>query len=166
MEDEMNTIDSLTLADDLQLAGTKIIKKQQPLDAERVYKFIDSLAVLDKPISAYFTMKQEDYYENESDKKLTLQHLTEPLADMHDRILTNHVDGYVQNDEINFTYNHEDPYADDYYSRKTDFHVLSYSLKVVTAMIPVIGADNLKTKISKDAILSIGLAAYNLTKHN
>lgn len=164
MEDAMNTLEILTLADDLQIAAKQIIKNKQTVNSDRIYEFIDSLELLNQPIRDYFSMKQEDYYEKESDKKLTIQDLNDTLANIQDRILTNHVDGYVQNNDINFTYNHENPYSDGKYSREVDFHVLSYSLKVITAMIPVIGLEGVKNHLSKDALLSVGLAAHNLDK--
>ena len=158
----MNNLDAITLADDLTISADAIIKHQQFLDSKRIYEVIDYLNVLDHPINEYFEMKQETYYETESDHKLTLQNLEEPLKLVADRILTNHVDGFVEQNEINFTYNHEDPFTDGKYDRKVDFHVLSYGLKVIGAVILVIGVEALKQHVSKDGILSLGLATYAL----
>ena len=124
----------------------------------------NSLGILDKPIEEYFDMTQDEYYNSESDGKLTLLHLDQPLSELSDRILTNHVDGYVDKDEINLTYNHEDPLQDGSYDRATDLHVLLYSLKVIGA-VRAIAPDDLKKVLSKDAVLSLGLAAAALAKN-
>lgn len=160
----MENLTTMTLADDLALSQDKIIDKQQDLDTEKVYQVIDNLGVLDKPIQEYFSMTQDEYYNNESDGKLTLIHLNEPLSALQDRILTNHVDGYVDKDEINLTYNHENPFEDGNYDRNTDMHVLLYSLKVIGA-VEAVAASDLKKVLSKDAILSLGLAVNALANN-
>ena len=142
----------------------KIINGQQDLNTKRIYNEINSLGILDKPIEEYFDMTQDEYYNSESDGKLTLLHLDQPLSELSDRILTNHVDGYVDKDEINLTYNHEDPLQDGSYDRATDLHVLLYSLKVIGA-VRAIAPDDLKKVLSKDAVLSLGLAAAALAKN-
>ena len=109
----MEKLDTMMLADDLALSQDKILSGEQHFDADAVYKVIDGLNVLNNPIKDYFNMTEEQYYEAESDHKLTLIKLSNKLVDLHDRILTNHVDGYVDKDEINLTYNHENPYEDD-----------------------------------------------------
>ena len=109
-------------------------------------------------------MTEEQYYEAESDHKLTLIKMDSKLTNLHDRILTNHVDGFVDKDEINLTYNHENPYEDDLYDPTTDYREIVYSLKVIGA-VQAIAAKDLQEVLSKDAVLSIGLAAYALA-HN
>ena len=163
-EEIMENLTTMTLADDLALSQDQIISGQQDLDTEKIYKEIDSLGVLDKPIKDYFSMTQDEYYNSESDGKLTLLHLNEPMSALHDRILTNHVHGYVDKDEINLTYNHEDPFEDDNYDRTTDVHVLLYSLKVIGA-VRAIDASDLKKVLSKDAVVSLGLAANALANN-
>lgn len=160
----MNHFDTMMLADDLALSQDQIVQGQQGLDDERVYKVIDNLHVLKKPINEYFSMTEEQYYETESDHLLNLLHLDQKLTQLHDRILTNHVDGYVDKDELNLTYNHEDPYEDGSYDKTTDFHVLMYSLKVIGA-VQAVAAEDIPNILSKDAVLSLGLATYAL-KHN
>ncbi|MDF7638166.1 hypothetical protein PT285_01775 [Lactobacillus sp. ESL0791] len=160
----MEKLDTMMLADDLALSQDKILGKKQSFDAEAVYKAIDDLGVLNKPIKTYFGMTEEQYYETESDHKLTLIKLSDKLIDLHDRILTNHVDGYVDQDKINLTYNHENPYEDGFYNAEVDYHVVTYSLKVIGA-VEAIAARDLQTVLSKDAVLSLGLAAYALA-HN
>ena len=160
----MNKLDTMMLADDLALSQDAILNGEQDFDAEAVYKVIDNLHVLNNPIKDYFDLTEEQYYAAESDHKLTLIKMDDKLVDLHDRILTNHVDGFVDKDEINLTYNHEDPYADDVYDAATDYHVIVYSLKVIGA-VQAIAERDLQEVLSKDAVLSIGLAAYALA-HN
>lgn len=109
-------------------------------------------------------MTEDQYYESESDHKLTLVNLSEKLTDLHDRILTNHVDGYVDKDQIHLTYNHENPYEDDFYNPEVDYHVITYSLKVIGA-VQSVAAKDLQGVLSKDAVLSLGLATYALANN-
>lgn len=160
----MDNLTTMTLADDIALSQEKIINGQQDLNTKRIYNEINSLGILDKPIEDYFDMTQDEYYNSESDGKLTLLHLDQPLRELNDRILTNHVDGYVDQDEINLTYNHEDPWQDGSYDRATDLHVLLYSLKVIGA-VRAIAPDDLKKVLSKDAVLSLGLAVAALANN-
>lgn len=160
----MEKLDTMMLADDLALSQDKILNGEQDFDAEAVYKVIDNLGVLNNPIKDYFDMTEEEYYEAESDHKLTLIKMADKLTDLHDRILTNHVDGYVDKDEINLIYNHENPYEDDLYDPATDYRVIVYSLKVIGA-VQSIAAKDLQEVLAKDAVLSVGLAAYALA-HN
>lgn len=160
----MEKLNTMMLADDLALSQDKILSGEQNFDAEAVYKAIDSLGVLNNPIKDYFGLTQEQYYEAESDHKLTLIKLDDKLINLHDRILTNHVDGFVDKDEINLTYNHENPYQDDMYNKEVDYRVITYSLKVIGAVQAIVAKD-LQEVLSKDAVLSLGLAAYAL-EHN
>ncbi|MDF7671813.1 hypothetical protein PT281_00745 [Lactobacillus sp. ESL0701] len=160
----MDKLETITLADDLAANQEEILNKERDFDAEAVYRAIDSLHVLNKPVKEYFDMTQEQYYETESDHKLTLIKLSEKLTDLHDRILTNHVDGFVDKDEINLTYNHEDPYEDSFYNSTVDYHVVAYSLKVISA-VQAIAFKGLQGVLSKDAVLSIGLAAHALAEN-
>lgn len=160
----MEKLETMILADDLALSQDKILSGEQNFDAEAVYKVIDQLGILNNPIKDYFDLTQEQYYEAESDHKLALLQLSNNLVDLHDRILTNHVDGYVDKNEINLTYNHEDPYQDDLYNAEVDYHVLTYSLKVIGA-VQAIAAEDLHEVLSKDAVLSLGLASHALAKN-
>lgn len=161
----MKKLGTMMLADDLALSIDKLASKEQDFAADEVYQVIDQLEILQDPIRDYFDKSEEEYYEQESDHKLTLLNLDQKLGELHDRILTNHVDGFVDKDEINLTYNHEDPYEDGMYNRITDLHVLVYSLKVIGA-VEAIAAEDLKRVISKDAVLSLGLAAHALATDN
>ena len=160
----MEKLDTMKLADDLALLQDKVLGKEQSFNADAVYKIIDGLGVLDKPIKDYFNMTEDQYYESESDHKLTLVNLSEKLTDLHDRILTNHVDGYVDKDQIHLTYNHENPYEDDFYNPEVDYHVITYSLKVIGA-VQSVAAKDLQGVLSKDAVLSLGLAIYALANN-
>ena len=160
----MGKLDTMKLADDLALSQDKVLGKEQSFNADAVYKIIDGLGVLDKPIKDYFNMTEDQYYESESDHKLTLVNLSEKLTDLHDRILTNHVDGYVDKDQIHLTYNHENPYEDDFYNPEVDYHVITYSLKVIGA-VQSVAAKDLQGVLSKDAVLSLGLATYALANN-
>lgn len=159
----MAKLTAVQIADELTLDRDNIVKNHV-FDAQKIYQLIDNFQILAHPVKDYFEMTEEDYYANESDKLLTLQESKVKLKDLHDRILTNHVDGFVEKSEINLTYNHEDPYLDHQYSRETDFEVLSYSLKVISALEAIIGAKELKEFWAKDAVLSLALAAYNLDR--
>ncbi|MCX8723996.1 MULTISPECIES: hypothetical protein [Lactobacillus] len=160
----MEKLDTVTLADNLAENQESILNQETDFDAEAVYQAIDNLHVLHNPIKDYFEMTEDQYYEAESDHKLTLIDLSDKLTDLHDRILTNHVDGYANKDQINLTYNHEDPYEDDFYNESVDLHVVIYSLKVIGA-VQAIAPKVLQEVLSKDAVLSIGLAAHALASN-
>ena len=160
----MEKLNIMTLADNLATSQDKILHGEQKLDGDAIYSAIDSLGVLNKPVKEYFDMTQEEYEDSESDHMLTILKLSDKLGDLHDRILTNHVDGFVDKDEINFTYNHENPYEDDLYNQEVDLHVIVYGLKVIGA-VQAIAEKDMEQVISKDAILSLGLATYALTKN-
>ena len=162
-EDKMENLTTMNLADELAASQDKIINGEENLDLKKIFSEIDSLNILDKPIEDYLAMKAEDYYD-ESDSKLTLLDMNQPLSQVEDRILTNHVDGYVDKNEINLTYNHENPFEDGNYDRATDFHVLLYSLKVIGA-VRAVDAVDLQKVLSKDAVLSLGLAANTLANN-
>ena len=159
----MENLTTMNLADELASSQDQIISGEERLDLEKIFTEIDNLHILDKPIKDYLSMKSEDYYD-ESDSKLTLLNMDQPLSEVEDRILTNHVDGYVDKNEINLTYNHENPFEDGNYDRATDFHVLLYSLKVIGAVREVDAVD-LQKVLSKDAVLSLGLAANALANN-
>jgi len=160
----MEKLTTMELADELAEAQDKILNGEAKLDTGRVYQAIDDLGVLNDPISNYFDRTEDEYYETESDHYMALTNLTGKLADLHDRILTNHVDGFVDKDEINLTYNHEDVYVEGNYVPRTDMHVLVYGLKVIGAVEAIAAAD-LRNVLSKDAVLSLGLAAHALAEN-
>ncbi|BDR61115.1 hypothetical protein [Lactobacillus xylocopicola] len=160
----MEKLDIMTLADDLATNQESILNKEKDFDAEAVYQAIDHLHVLQRPIKEYFELTEEQYYETESDHKLPLIDLADKLTDLHERVLTNHADGFVDQHKINLTYNHENPYEDDYYNELIDLHVVTYSLKVIGA-VQAVAPKVLQEVLSKDAVLSIGLAAHALASN-
>lgn len=156
----MNSETISTLADWLYTNRNKIEDKSEKFDAQKVYDILDSLEVLRKPIKEYFDMTEDDYYQNESDHLLTLQKPDQKLSELHDRVQVNHVDGSLEGHDINFTYNHEDPYAEDEYQVKVDINLVNYSFTVIGAVYDNTIVADVRNSISKDAILSIGLAAH------
>ena len=156
----MNSETISTLADWLYTNRNKIEDKSEKFDAQKVYDILDSLEVLKKPIKEYFDMTEDDYYQNESDHRLTLQNPDQKLSELHDRVQVNHVDGSLEGHDINFTYNHEDPYAEKEYQVKTDINLVNYSFTVIGAVYDNTIVADVRNSISKDAILSIGLAAH------
>lgn len=160
----MEKLQTMMVADNLATAQTAFLNGEESFNSDVIYQIIDELGVLNAPIASYFEMTQEQYDKTESDHKLTLLALTDKLSDLHDRILTNHVDGYVDQNQLNLTYNHENPYEDGRYNPEVDYHLVTYGLKVIGA-VAAIDLSDLKAVLSKDALLSIGLASYAL-KHN
>jgi len=156
----MNSETISNLADWLATNKKKIEDKSQKLDAQKVYDILDALEVLRKPIKEYFDMTEEDYYQNESDHRLTLQNPKNKLSELHDRVQVNHVDGSLDAHEVNFTYNHEDPYVSGDYKVKTDLNIVNYSFTVIGAVYDNTIVADVRNSLSRDAILSIGLAAH------
>ncbi|MBA1395268.1 hypothetical protein EQ500_15605, partial [Lactobacillus sp. XV13L] len=99
------------MADWLEDHVPEIAARKLKLDVQKIDDLIDSLEILRHPVKDYLTMTEEQYYENESDHHLTLKHEQNQLQQLHDRVLVNHVDGSFTKSELNFTYNHEHPYA-------------------------------------------------------
>ncbi|MFD1418580.1 hypothetical protein [Companilactobacillus keshanensis] len=155
----MNSETISEFADWIYKNSKDVEKKAAKLDVEKVYELIDNLAILRKPIKEYFDMTEEDYYQNESDHRLTLQNPTSKLNELHDRVQVNHVDGSLSGHDINFTYNHEDPYADGEYKAKTDIHLIEYAFTVIGAVYDNTIVSDVRNALSNDAVLSIGLAA-------
>lgn len=156
----MNSETISKLAEKLYEDRNKIEEKSQTFETQAVYDILDSLEVLRKPIKEYFDMTEDDYYQNESDHRLTLQNPTHKLSELHDRVQVNHVDGSLDAHEINFTYNHEDPYAGGDYKVKTDLNLVSFAFTVIGAVYDNTIVADVRNSLSKDAVLSIGLAAH------
>lgn len=146
---------------------TNAIKNNtKKIDSEKIYQFIDEISLLRKPIKEYFNMTEEEYYEEESDHGLTLQNDNQVLSKLHDRVLLNHVDGSLTEEEINFTYNHEDPYAENgKYNVEVDLHLISFSLQVIGAVSSNTRIGNIRNILSRDALLSIGLATNSVVEY-
>jgi hypothetical protein len=156
----MNSETISKLAEKLYEDRKNIEDKSQNFDAQAVYDILDSLEVLRKPIKEYFEMTEDDYYQNESDHRLTLQNPDQKLSELHDRVQVNHVDGSLSGHKINFTYNHEDPYESGDYKVKTDINLVSFAFTVIGAVYDNTIVADVRNSVSKDAILSIGLAAH------
>lgn len=155
----MNSDTISEFADWIYKNSKEIENKSTKLDTQKVYDLINDLEILRKPIKEYFDMTEEDYYQNESDHRLTLQNSTGTLGELHDRVQVNHVDGSFSGHDINFTYNHEDPYADGEYKVKTDIHLIEYAFTVIGAVYDNTIVSDIRNALSNDAVLSIGLAA-------
>ncbi|MFC6322562.1 hypothetical protein [Companilactobacillus baiquanensis] len=155
----MNSDTISEFADWIYKNNKDVEKKSTKLDVKKVYELIDDLEILRKPIQEYFDMTEEDYYQNESDHQLTLQNPTRKLKELHDRVQVNHVDGSLSGHDINFTYNHEDPYADGEYKVKTDLHLIEYAFTVIGAVYDNTIVSDVRNALSNDAVLSIGLSA-------
>lgn len=141
-----------------------IVAKEKELDTEKVYDFIDQISLLRKPIKEYFDMTEDEYYQEESDHGLTLTNPKQTLGELHDRVLLNHVDGSLTQEEINFTYNHEDPFSEGDYKPEVDLHLISFSFQVIGAVSSNTRIGNIRNILSRDALLSVGLAANAINK--
>lgn len=156
----MNFSEISTFASSLYDDTKDIEQKNKKLDAQKIYEFIDEISLLRKPIAEYFDMTENEYYQEESDHGLTLQNEKQKLSELHDRVLVNHVDGSLVNEEINFTYNHENPYDDNgEYLPVEDLNLISFSLQVIGAVSANTRIGNIRNILSRDALLSVGLAA-------
>lgn len=145
------------LADWLTEQQEAILNREVKLDVDQIEAAIDTLHVFEKPVKDYLDLDQEKYYETESDHKFTLLAGKSKVSEIEDRIMINHVDGFLRKDEINFTYNHEKVF-DNGYSAKKDLQVLRYGMKVVGA-VAATGDQEAVEKLSKDSLISLALSA-------
>lgn len=146
------------LADWLEAHNDDLMAKKSQLDSNKVYAIVDYLKVLKKPAEKYLHMKQADYYIIESDHKLNLPDDNAPLTATHDRIMVNHVDGSIKNDQLNFTYNHE-PVFDGVYTPQRDLNIVKYGLEVIGAVATSGHIETVSAALSPDAVLTLVLAA-------
>ena len=146
------------LADWLEAHNDDLMAKKTQLDPNKVYAIVDYLKVLKKPAEKYLHMKQADYYTIESDHKLNLPDDNAPLTATHDRIMVNHVDGSIKNDQLNFTYNHE-PVFDGGYTPQRDLNIVKYGLEVIGAVATSGHIETVSAALSPDAVLTLVLAA-------
>ncbi|MGO2743780.1 MAG: hypothetical protein ACTIAB_00235 [Lacticaseibacillus paracasei] len=146
------------LADWLEAHNDDLMAKKTQLDPNKVYAIVDYLKVLKKPAEKYLHMKQADYYTTESDHKLNLPDDNAPLTATHDRIMVNHVDGSIKNDQLNFTYNHE-PVFDGGYTPQRDLNIVKYGLEVIGAVATSGHIETVSAALSPDAVLTLVLAA-------
>jgi hypothetical protein len=153
-----------TLADWLEEHTSALLDKKEVLDLNQVFAAIDYLGVLKNPAASYPDMGQETYLRSESDKKLSLLDEKARLNTLEDRIMVNHVDGSVTDDEINFKYNHDTPMVDGEYRPRKDLEILKFGLEVIGAVSATGHADTVREALSSDAVVSLVLAANAL--HN
>lgn len=145
------------LADYLEAHNDKIKIGEEKFDPQTIYAALDQLAILAKPVQDYFTISEDDYYEQESDHLLTLQDGKKPLGELQDRIIVTHTDGELSAGDLRYTYAHEDAYSTGY-DVQTDLHILTYGLEVIGATDRLDHVQVQKT-LAKDAVLSLALAA-------
>lgn len=150
-------------ADWLQTNTNEIVAQKIKFEADKVYQLIDTLHIFEQPVTTYLTMSQETYYRTVSDHKLTLPGERDTMRKLQDRVLVNHVDGALADGEIQFEYNHEDSYSEGYSPRK-DLQIIAYSFKVLGAVVAISSTELVRQNLSKDAAISIALAADALTQ--
>ncbi|MFD1464923.1 hypothetical protein ACFQ4L_02300 [Lapidilactobacillus mulanensis] len=148
-------------ADWLEQNGGDIIARRVAFDAQQVFNIVQQLQIFDRPVADYLTMSQDEYYRTISDHKLTLQGEDEPMSQLQDRVLINHVDGSLTDNNLNFAYNHEDNFTGGYSARK-DLNLITYGLEVVGAVAAISNPEFVKEHLSQDAAVSLILAANSL----
>ncbi|WP_204122587.1 hypothetical protein [Lacticaseibacillus mingshuiensis] len=146
------------LADWLEAHSTALLEKKEAMPVDRVFAAVDQLGVLQQPAAHYLSVRQGQYFQNESDHKLNLLADDQPLSALEDRIMVNHVDGSITEDTLNFTYNHE-PVFDGTYSPKKDLNIVKFGLEVVGAAASTGDDDTLADVLSHDALVTFIVAA-------
>ncbi|WP_040536073.1 hypothetical protein [Schleiferilactobacillus shenzhenensis] len=148
-------------ADWLEAHVDDIVGKNVALDTGAINALLDALNVLPRPVATYLDMAQEKYYEDGSSHDLDLDGGKAPVSEVHDRLMVNHVDGVLPENEIHFTYNHEDVYQDGYAPRR-DCQIMMYALEVLGALAGVHGYGLFADHLKSDAVVSIALSAKTL----
>nr|SFZ88692.1 hypothetical protein LREN565_1805 [Loigolactobacillus rennini] len=155
------------LADYLEEHNDQIKIGDEKLATESIYTALNQLHVLKQPVQDYFTISEDQYYQQESDHLLTLQGGTKPLSDLQDRIIVTHTDGEPSDGSLRYNYAHEDAYSAGY-DVQTDLHILTYGLEVIGAT-EQLDHELVQNNLAKDAVLSLALAARAIaawqTKH-
>ncbi|WP_125703835.1 hypothetical protein [Lacticaseibacillus daqingensis] len=146
------------LADWLEAKTQALLENNEQLPLERIAAAVDYLNVLAQPAVHYLEMHQGQYDKEESDHKLNLLADDLPLRELEDRIMVNHVDGSIVNDEINFTYNHE-PVFEGGYQPKKDLNLIKYGLEVIGAVATSGHLATITAALSKDAVVTLIVAA-------
>lgn len=149
------------MADWLEAHVDDIVGKNTALDTDKIYALLDALKVLPRPVATYLEMTQEKYYEDGSSHDLDLDGGKALVGEVHDRLMVNHVDGTLPENQIRFTYNHEDVYQDGYAPCR-DCQILMYALEVLGAVAGVHGFDLFADNVKSDAVVSIALSAKTL----
>lgn len=149
------------LADWLEANMTAILERKVMIKPTEIFAVLDSFAVLNNPVAKYLAITEETYYQSESDHKLTLSDDRKLLIDVTDRIMVTHVDGILADNKVNFEYSHEAVYEDQYLVKR-DLEVLTYGLAVIGAVAATVKHNLIQADLSKDAVLSLALAAQNI----
>ena len=149
------------LADWLEENMTAIIDRKVSLNVSEIFAVLDSFGVLNNPVAKYLDITEETYYQSESDHKLTLSDDRKLLMDVTDRIMVTHVDGILADNKVYFEYSHEAVYEDQYLVKR-DLEVLTYGLAVIGAVAATVKHNLIQADLSKDAVLSLALAAQNI----
>ncbi|NVY96414.1 hypothetical protein HU830_04410 [Lactobacillus sp. DCY120] len=148
------------VADWLEEHSTAVADREVQLDCNSIYAALNQLQVLKRPLTEYWKMTEANYDQTESDHRLTLQNDQQALEELADRVLVNHVDGSLAPVQLNFSYNHENPFVDGEYLVTTDLHVVEYALSVLGAVAANTDGTVIAQTLSADAVLSIGLAVH------
>ena len=149
------------LADWLEENMAAIADRKVQLNPETIFAVLDDFGVLNNPVVKNFDITEETYYQSESDHKLTLSDDHKLLIDVTDRIMVTHVDGVLAENKVNFEYSHEAVYEDQYLVKR-DLEVLTYGLAVIGAVAATVKHNLIQADLSKDAVLSLALAAQNI----
>ncbi|WP_461215050.1 hypothetical protein [Lacticaseibacillus sp. GG6-2] len=147
------------LADWLEAQSDALLGKAQAFPEEKVQAAVDYLKVLKHPASTYLDTLQGHYDRHESDHKLNLLADKAPLADLEDRIMVNHVDGSITENNINFTYNHE-PVFEGGYQPKKDLNLVKFGLEVIGAVATTGSLATASEVLSPDAMVTLVVAAH------
>ena len=151
------------LADWLEAHKDGITDRSTKLDKKQIFTVIDGLSIFDQPIASYFDMTEDQYDRSVSDHKFTIEEGRHKLPEIKDRIMINHLDGAVDEGELNFTYNHETAIQESY-QVKVDLNILTYGLEVLGAAAGITTPEVIQKNLSKDAAISLAIAAENVAR--
>lgn len=151
------------LADWLETQSDALLAKTTAFPEEKVQAAVDYLQVLKHPAANYLDTLQGHYDRHESDHKLNLLADKQPLAELEDRVMVNHVDGSITEDQLNFTYNHE-PAFEGGYQPKKDLNIVKFGLEVVGAVTNTGHTETIAAALSPDAMVTLIVAAHRFTQ--
>lgn len=81
----MEQLTMVSLADKLSAQHDIIISDKQTINVADIFEQIDNLHILQKSAKEYIDMTQEQYYDQESDGKLTILQMDKPLKLLKDQ---------------------------------------------------------------------------------
>ena len=154
----MDQFEISELADWLEAHHDQLLDKAELMPVAKVQAAVDYLQVLAAPAQSYLARKQGAYDQDESDHKLNLLADEQALAAVEDRIMVNHVDGSITEDQINFTYNHE-PVFEGGYQPKKDLNIVKFGLEVIGAVATTGHLQTVTAALSKDAVVTLVVAS-------